>query len=113
MRTHDPIQALYSGQDRSHLVSMVMTHLRASQGLAEDFLRRVTLNESIQHRSAIHATNARLLHDLAPSLTRPALEVLHASFLTEIEKAMRCEPFGPLWPRSVVHPPRTVYRNCR
>ena len=104
VRTHDPIQALYPGQDRSCLVSIVMTRLRAPQGLAEDFLRRVTLNASMHHRSAIHATNARLLHDLAPSLTQPALEALHTSFLTEIEKAMRCEPCGPLWPRSVVHP---------
>ena len=104
VKPSDPIEALYPDHDRAHLVPMVMNHLRATQGSAEDFLRRVTLNDSMHHRSAIHATNARLLHDLAPSLTRPELEALHASLLAEIDKAMRCEPLGPLWPRSVLHP---------
>ena len=104
VKPNDPIQALYPDHARAPLVPMVVNHLRATHGSAEDFLRRVTLNDSMHHRSAIHATNARLLHDLATSLTRPALEALHASLLAEIEKAMRCESLGPLWPRSVLHP---------
>ena len=104
IKTNDPICTLYTGEDRSQLVPMVMNKLRSSQASATDFLRRVTLNESMPHRSAIHATNARLLHELAPSLTHPELEALHSSFLDEIEKAMRCERLSALWPRSIVHP---------
>ena len=98
------MRTLYTGEDRSQLVPTVMNKLRSSQASATDFLRRVTLNESVPHRSAIHATNARLLHELAPSLTHPELEALHSSFLGEIEKAMRCERLSALWPRSIVHP---------
>ena len=104
VKTHDPIQALYPGQDRGPLVPTVMSKFRTSRAASEDFLRCVTLNDSVPHRSAIHATNSRLIHELAPSLIQPELEALHTSFLSEIEKAMRCEPFGPWWPRSIVHP---------
>ena len=104
IKTNDPIRTLYTGEDRSQLVPTVMNKLRSSQASATDFLRRVTLNESVPHRSTIHATNARLLHEFAPSLTHPELEALHSSFLGEIEKAMRCERLSALWPRSIVHP---------
>ena len=104
VKTNDPICMLYPGEDRSQLEAMVLDKLSSCRESAKDFLRRVILNESVFHRSAIHATNARLLHELAPSLTHPELEALHNSFLTEIEKAMRCDPFGALWPRSIVHP---------
>ena len=104
VKTNNAIGMLHPHQDRSQLVPMVMKKLRASQALAEDFLRRVTLNESASYRHAIHATNARLLHEHAKSLTQPELEALHNSLLAEIEKAMRCEPLGVFWPRSVAHP---------
>ena len=104
VKTNDPICMLYPGADRSQLENMVVERLRTSKTAAKDFLRRITLNESLFHRSAIHATNARLLHELAPSLTQPELKALHNSFLDEIEKAMRCDRLSALWPRSVVHP---------
>ena len=104
VKTNDVIGKLRPHQDHSQLVPMVMDKLGASQASAEDFLRRVTLNGSAPHRSVIHATNGRLLHELAPSLTLTELESLHGSFLAEIEKAMRCEPLNPLWLRSVAHP---------
>lgn len=116
VKPNDPIQALYPDHARAPLIPLVAKHLRAAPASAEDFLRRVSLNDSMHHRSAIHATNARLLHDLAPSLTRPALEALHTSLLTEIEQAMRCEALGPLWPRSVLHPrdrPTTITDRLR
>ena len=104
VKTNDLICMLYPGEDRSQLEAMVVDKLRSSRASATDFLRRVTLNESMPHRSAIHATNALLLHELAPSLTQPELKALHNSFLAEIEKAMRCERLSALWPRSIVHP---------
>ena len=104
VKTEDAIGTLRPDQDRSRLVQMVMDKLKATQASAEDFVRRVTLDESAAHRTAIHATNARLLHQHAPSLTHPELEALHGALLEEIEKAMRCERLGALWPRSVVHP---------
>ena len=106
VKTDDPIRTLRPDQDRSQLVPMVMDKLKTTQAAAEDFLRRVILNESASHRTVIHATNARLLHQHAPSLTQPELESLHNSLLEEIKKAMRCEPLGALWPRCVVHPER-------
>ena len=104
VKTNDVIRKLRPNQDRSDLKSMVMSKLKASESQAEGFLRRVILNESAPGRSEIHATNSRLLHAYAPSLTQPELESLHDSLLEEIEKAMRCESIGALWPRSVVHP---------
>ena len=104
VRTDDPIRMLRPDQDISQLVPMVMDKLKTTQGVAEDFLRRTILNESASHRAEIHATNARLLHQHAPSLTQPELEALHDALLEEIEKAMRCEPLSALWPRCVVHP---------
>ena len=104
VKTDNPIGALRPNQDRSRLVPMVMEKLKATRASAEDFLRRVTLDEHAPHRAVIHATNGRLLHQHAPSLTQPELEALHESLLAEIEKAMRCEGLGALWPRSVVHP---------
>ncbi|MDE0000532.1 MAG: dsDNA nuclease domain-containing protein [Rhodospirillaceae bacterium] len=104
LKTNDLIMALRPQQDRTPLLPVVMEKLDATKESAEDFLRRVTLNESASHRTTIHATNARLLHVHAPSLTLPELEALHSSLLHEIENAMRCEPFGALWPQSVVHP---------
>ena len=106
VKTSDKITALRPHQDRSELVPLVMAKLNASRESAEDFLRRVTLNESAPHRTAVHATNARLLHEHAPSLTYPEVEDLHSSLLDEIERAMRCEPLGDHWPRSVVDPER-------
>ena len=106
VKTNDVIRMLRPHEDRSPLVPMVMDKLRASRASAEDFLRRVTLNESAPHRSVIHSTNGRLLHELVPSLTHPELEALHSSFLAEIERAMRCERLSALWPRSVAHPDR-------
>ena len=111
VKTNDVIGMLRAHQDRSQLVPMVMDKLRASRASAEDFLRRVTLNESVPPRSAIHATNGRLLHEHAPSLTQPELEALHSSFLTEIERAMRCDPLSALWPRSVAHPEKRSTRT--
>ena len=111
VKTNDLIGVLRPHRDRSQLVSMVMDKLRAPRGSAEDFLRRVTLNESAPHRSSIHATNGRLLHELAPSLSHPELEALHSSFLAEIEKAMRCERLTALWPRSVAHPENRTTRT--
>ena len=104
VKTDNPIGALRPNQDRSRLVRMVMEKLGATRASAEDFLRRVTLDEHVPHRAVIHATNGRLLHQHAPSLTQPQLEALHESLLEEIEKAMRCERLGERWPRSVVHP---------
>lgn len=106
VKTGNPIRALRKGQDRTPLVPMVMKRLKATQATAEDFLRRVTLNESPSYRTDIHATNSRLLHQHAPSLTQPELEALHEALLSEIEKAMRCDALSPLWPRSVVQPER-------
>ncbi|GEM_PF-5491643 len=103
-KTNDPIRFLRFHENRSPLVPMVMERLGTSRASAEDFLRRVTLNESAPPRSAIHATNGRLLHAHAQSLTHPELEALHSSFLGEIETAMRCEPLSVLWPRSIAHP---------
>ena len=106
VRTDNAIGALRPHQDRSALVPMVMDKLNATQASAEDFLRRVTLDQSAPHRTDIHATNARLVHQHATSLTHPEVEALHGALLEEIEKAMRCERLGALWPRSVVHPER-------
>ena len=77
VKTDDAIRTLRPDQDRSQLVPMVMDKLKATQASAEDFLRRVILNESASHRTDIHATNARLLHQHAPPLTQPELEALH------------------------------------
>lgn len=52
IKTNDPMRTLYTGEDRSQLVPTVMNKLRSSQASATDFLRRVTLNESVPHRSA-------------------------------------------------------------
>ena len=104
VKTDDVIGTLRPDRDRSRLVTMVMDKLKATQASAEDFLRRVTLDQSAPHRTDIHATNARLLHQHAPSLTYPEVEALHGALLEEIEKAMRCERIGALWPRSVVQP---------
>ncbi len=104
VKTDNKITALRPGQDRSALVPMVEERLGATRQSAEDFLKRVTLNEGAHHRAAIHATNARLLHQHAPTLTKPELEALHESLLNEIEQAMRCDRLGARWPRSVVHP---------
>ena len=92
VKTRDPLRSLYARADRTELVQMVMVALHASQPSAEDFVRRLAVNDSLSPRPAIHATNARLLHELAPSLTRPELEALHSALLAEIERAMRCEP---------------------
>ena len=99
VRTDNAIGALRPRQDRSPLVPMVMDKLNATQASAEDFLRRVTLDQSAPHRTDIHATNARLVHQHAPSLTHPEVEALHGALLEEIEKAMRCERLGALWPQ--------------
>jgi len=104
VKTNDVIGTLRPHQDRSALVPLVMEKLDVCRASAVDFLRRVTLNESAPYRSTIRDTNARLLHEHAKSLTLPELKDLHNSLLAEIEKAMRCEPLGPLWPRSVAHP---------
>ena len=106
VKPNDPIGMLRTGEDRSELVPEVVEKLGASRGAAEDFLRRVMLNESAPHRTDIHATNARLLHQHAPSLTQPELDALHDALLEEIEKAMRSERLGAHWPQSVVHPQR-------
>ena len=104
VKTRDPIGTLRQGGDRTQLVPMATTKLKATPARVEDFLSRVTLNESASPRAHIHATNSRLLHQYAPSLTLPELEALHDALLVEIEKAMRCEPLNPFWPRSVVQP---------
>ena len=106
VKTQDPIQALYPNQDREPLVSKVVERFRVTRAVAADFLGRVTLNDSLTDRAAIHATNGRLIHEMAPSLIQPELEALHTSLLSEIERAMRCEPLGPWWPRSIIHPDR-------
>ena len=106
VKTQDPIQALYPRQDRDPLVSKVVENFGATRAEAEDFLGLVTLNDSLTDRAAIHATNGRLIHEKARSLTQPELEALHTSLLSEIERAMRCEPLGPWWPRSIIHPNR-------
>ena len=104
VKTDDAIGTLRTNQDRSQLAQKVMDKLGASQTSAADFLSRVVLNENVTHRAEIHATNARLLHQHAPSLTLPELKVLHCELLEEIEKAMRCEPLGTRWPQNIVHP---------
>ena len=106
VKPKDRIGMLRRGEDRSELVPMVMDKLGACPASAGDFLSRVTLNEGATHRTDIHATNARLLHQHAPSLTQPEVESVHDSLLVEIEKAMRSDRMGALWPRSVVHPQR-------
>ena len=109
--TKDPIGKLRPNQDRSELVPLVMTKLKVPQACAEEFLRRVTLNESAPSRFDIRSTNARLLHGHARSLTHPELEDLHNSLLEEIENAMRCESMGAHWPRWVAHPERRSNRK--
>ena len=106
VKTNDVIGMLRPDQDRSELVPMIMEKLGGSRASAKDFLRRVTLNEGVPHRTDINATNARLLHQHAPSLTQPELDVLHRALLEEIEMAMRSERMGAHWPRSVAHPKR-------
>ena len=112
IKTNDSNKALRPNEDRSPLLSTVMERLKVKRAVAEDFLRRVVLDESSQPRSSIQATNRQLLHELAPSLTLPELEALHTSFLAEIDKAMRCEPLSSLWPRSVTHPARRSRRTA-
>ena len=112
IKTNDSIKALRPNEDRSPLLPTVMERLNVKRAVAEDFLRRVVLDESSQPRSSIQATNRQLLHELAPSLTLPELEALHTSFLAEIDKAMRCEPLSPLWPRSVTHPARRSHKTA-
>ena len=104
VKPSDPICMLYPGKDRSQLEDIVVDKLGPSRSSAKDFLRRVTLNESMPRRSDMHATNARLLHELKPSLTYTELEAVHNSILFEIEQAMRCDRLSALWPRSIVHP---------
>ena len=104
VKTSNVIGALRPDQDRSPLVPMVMEKLNATRASAEEFLQRVTLNEGTPHRTVIHETNARLLHQHAPSLNLPELEALHGSLLEEIENGMRRERLSALWPRNVVHP---------
>ena len=106
VKTNDVIGMLRPDRDRSELVPIVMEKLGGSRASAEDFLRRVTLNESVPPRTDISATNTRLLHEHAPSLTKPELDALHRALLEEIEKAMRSERMGAHWPRSVAHPKR-------
>ena len=104
VKTDDAIGTLRPNRDRTQLVPLVMDKLKANEASAQDFLKRVILNESASHRTDIHATNSRLLHQHAQSLSEPELEALHRALLDEIEKAMRCEPLHALWPRSVAHP---------
>ncbi len=115
VKQRDGIGLLRVGEDRSELVPKVMEKLGMDRTIAEDFLRRVTLNESAPYRTDIHAANARLLHVHAPSLTQPELEALHEKLLERIEMAMRSERTGADWPRNVVHPERrsTTLRERR
>ena len=106
VKQKDEIGLLRAGEDRSELVPKVMEKLGAGRAAAEDFLRRVTLNEGAPYRTDIHAANARLLHLHAPSLRQPELEALHEDLLEKIETAMRSERMGARWPRNVVHPER-------
>ena len=106
IKNNDPLRTLEPGRDRTPLVDLVAQKLAPDYATATNFVGRLALNESTPPRSSIQDTNASLLHRLAPNLSRPELEDLHASFLNEIEKAMRCTPLGPLWPRSIVHPTR-------
>lgn len=106
VKPKDRIAMLRRGEDRSELVPIVMDKLGPDASSAEDFLSRITLNEAATHRNDIHASNARLLHQHAPSLTLPEVEALHDTLLAKIEKAMRSDRMGALWPRSVVHPQR-------
>ncbi|MDE0036445.1 MAG: dsDNA nuclease domain-containing protein [Gammaproteobacteria bacterium] len=104
VKPKDRIEMLRRGEDRSELVPTVAEKLGLCTASAEGFLSIVTLNEAATHRNDIHASNARLLHQHAPSLTQPEVETLHNALLAEIEKAMRSDRMGALWPRSVVHP---------
>ena len=105
-KTNDLIHALKPGHDRSLLAPVVADKLGASRSDIDDFLARVVLDESAPPRSAIHATNARLLHEFAPTLNHSELTALHGAFLNEVERAMRSERLGVLWPRSIAHPNR-------
>lgn len=101
----DPICALHPGEDRSPMVQMVINKFDASPQSAHDFLRRVTLNASAPPRSSVHDTNGRLLHQYSRrSVTFTDVEQIHISLLTEIERAMRCDPISPLWPRYLTQP---------
>ena len=106
IKNNDPLRTLDPGRDRTPLVDLVARELTPDCATAADFVGRLALNESTPPRSSIQDTNTSLLHKLAPNLSRPELEDIHASLLNEIENAMRSTRLGPLWPRSLVHPSR-------
>ena len=105
-RSTDLIMRLRNGEDRRELVPRVASALEINENAAEIFLDRVVLNGAPPPRDSIAAQNRDLIHSQAPHLTRPEVEGLHERLLGEIERAMRADRIGPLWPRSIVRPSR-------
>lgn len=97
---------LYAGQDRSALVPLVAAAMDISDVSSEAFLDRVVLNGAPPPRDFIAAQNRDLIHSQAPQLTWPEIDAVHERLLTEIERAMRADRMGPLWPRSIARPSR-------
>ena len=104
VKSKDPIEKLRLGEDFSDLVPLVVDRLGATPEDSINFLKRVTLNESAPSRQLIHACNARLLHESAPSLNLHQLNELHDALLKSIEEAMRGERLGAHWAKIVLHP---------
>ena len=105
-KSTDLIMHLRNGEDRSELVPRVASALQISEDNAETFLDRVVLNAAPAPRDSIAAQNRDLIHSQAPNLTWPEVAGLRERLLGEIERAMRADRIGPLWPRSIVRPSR-------
>ena len=105
-KSTDLIMRLKSGEDHSELVPRVAEALDISEIAAGTFLDRVVLNGAPPPRHSIAAQNRDLIHSQAPHLTWPEVEALHERLLGEIDRAMRADRIGPLWPRSIAHPSR-------
>ena len=105
-KSTDLIMCLRPGEDRSELVPQIAEALQISEIAADTFLDRVVLNGAPPPRDSIAAQNRDLIHFQAPHLTWPEVDTLHERLLGEIERAMRADRIGPLWPRSIVRPSR-------
>lgn len=102
----DPITELKSEGDRSALVPQVAESLGIHEVQAEAFLKRVVLNAPPPPRDYIASRNRDLIHSQAPHLTKPEVDSVHMRLIHEIERAMRAERIGALWPRAIAHPER-------
>ena len=105
-KSTDLIMRLRKSEDHSVLVPQVASALQITEQAAGTFLDRVVLNGAPPPRDTIAARNRDLIHSQAPHLTWPEVEDLRERLLTAIERAMRADRIGPLWPRSIVRPSR-------